>query len=76
MFHSLEQAARGIGLHVNSYKTQFMKFNQDSAISSLNGKLLKVVNEFVYLSSNISSTESNINICLGNVWTAIDRMKM
>ena len=29
---------------------------------SLNGKLLKLVKQFIYLSSNISSTESDVNI--------------
>ena len=29
--------------------------------NSYNGKLLKLVNQFIYLSSNISSTESNVN---------------
>ena len=26
----------------------------------------------MYLSSNISSTESNVNICMGKLWIAID----
>ena len=46
--HSLKQAARGFGLYVNSDKTDFTCFDQDSAIS-LNGKPLKIVEEFVYL---------------------------
>ena len=37
--HSLEQMARHIDLNVNSDKTEFMCFNQDGAISSLNGSL-------------------------------------
>ena len=71
---SLEQATRGIGLYENSDKTRFMCFNKDGAISSLNGKPLKFVDQFIYLSSNISSTESNVNICIGKVRTAIDRL--
>ena len=46
---------------MNSDKTEFMCFNQDGAIS-LNDKSLKLVDEFIYLSSNISSTESDVNI--------------
>ena len=38
---SLEQAVRGIGLYVNSDKTEFMYFNQDGAIS-FNRKPLKL----------------------------------
>ena len=39
------------------------------SISSLNGKLLK----FLYFSSNISSTESDV--CVGKALTTIDRLK-
>ena len=31
--HSLERAAAGIGLHVNTYKTEYMCFNQTGDIS-------------------------------------------
>ena len=62
--HSLEQAARG--LNVNSNETGFMCFKQDGVISTLNSKPLKLIDEFIYLNSNISSTESNENIHIGN----------
>ena len=48
--------------------------NQDGAISSLNGKTLKLVGQFVYLGSNISSTETNVNIHISKAWTAIDKL--
>ena len=51
-----------------------MSFNQDNAISSLNGKPLKLVDQFIYLGSNISSTKSDVNICIGKAWTAIDSL--
>ena len=35
LLHSLEQAAAGIGLHVNAYKTEYMCFNQTGDISTL-----------------------------------------
>ena len=35
---------------------------------------MKLVNQFTYLGSNISSTESNINICIGKAWTVIDKL--
>ena len=38
---------------------------QTYAISSLNGYLLKLVEQFTYLGSNIASTESNGNIYIG-----------
>ena len=37
-----------------------MCFNQDGAIS-LNGNPLKSVDQFMYLSNNISFTESDVN---------------
>ena len=55
-----------------STKTDFMCFNQDAAISSLNSKPLKLVDHFIYLSSKISSTENDINKGIGKAWTVID----
>ena len=73
--HSQEAAAaRSIGLYMNSDKTKFMCFKQDGAISTLNGKPLKLLDHFTYLGSNISSTESNINICIGKAYTALNRL--
>ena len=46
--------------------------NQDGAISSLSGGSIKLVDQFIYLGSNISSTESDVNIRLGKAWSAID----
>ena len=53
-------------------KTELMNFNQDGAISSLNGKPLKWGDQFTYLSSYISSTESHVNIHWGKTCTAIN----
>ena len=46
LLHSLEQAAVGIGLHVNVHKTEYMSFNQTGNISTLNGSSLKLVDKF------------------------------
>ena len=48
LMHSLEQAARGFDLYVNLDKTEFMCFNHEDAISSLNSKPLKL-DQFTYL---------------------------
>ena len=61
LLHSLEPAARGIGLHVNADKMENMYFNQKGDISTLNGGSLKLMDEFTYLGCSISSTENNIN---------------
>ena len=72
--HSLEQAAKGISLFVNSDKKEFMYFNPDGTISSSNGKPLTSLNLFIYLSSTISSTETTVNTCRNKTWTFIDRL--
>ena len=61
MLHSLEQAAGGIGLHVNADKTEYMCFNQRGDISTLKGRPLKQVDKFTYLGRSVSSTEKDIN---------------
>ena len=53
------------GIYVNTNKIEFMCFKQ-GVISTLSGKPLKSVDQFTYLSSNISFTERDINICLMN----------
>ena len=39
-----------------------MCFKQDGVISTLNEKPLKINDQFTYFGSNISSTESSVNI--------------
>ena len=48
-----------------------MPFIQDSTISSLNGKPLKLLNGFIWIGSNISSTETDVNthICKAQIAT-------
>ena len=53
LLHSLEQAASGIGLHVNANKTEYMCFNKKGNISVLNGGSMKQVNKFIYLGSSV-----------------------
>ena len=53
--HSAERAAAAICLHVNAHKTEFMWFNQTGDISTLVGNSLKLVDNFTYLGSSVSS---------------------
>ena len=71
LLHSLKLAAGRIGVPVNANKTGDMCFNRE-VISTLSGGLLKF--KFTYLGDSISSTESDVNICLGKLGTAIDRL--
>ena len=76
LLHNLERAAAGIGLHVNAHKTEFMCFNQKGDISTLDGTSRKLVDNFTYLGSSVSSTEKDIDTRLTKAWTAIDRLSI
>ena len=62
----------GIGLHVNTHKTEYMCFNQTGDISTLNGSSLKLVDKFTYLGSSVSLTKTDIDMQLAKAWTAIN----
>ena len=61
LLHSLEWAAAGICLHVNSHKTEYMCFNQRGDTSTLNSSFLKLIDKFTYRGSSASSTETWIS---------------
>ena len=46
---SLERVVAGIGLHVNTHKTEYMCFKQIGDISTQNDISLKLVDQFTYL---------------------------
>ena len=73
LLYSLEYAAEGIGFVVNANKTEFVCF-KGVGISTLSSKPWKLVDQFTYFGSNISSTESDFIIHLGETRTAIDRL--
>ena len=76
LLHSLERAAAGIGLYVNAHKTKYMCYNQTGNITTLDGASVKLVDEFTYLGSSVSSTEKDIDTRLTKAWTAIDRLSI
>ena len=76
LLHSLERAAAGIGLHVNAHKTEYMCYTQTGNITTLDGASLKLVDNFTYLGSSVSSTENDIDTRLTKAWTAIDRLSI
>ena len=57
LLHSLERAAAGIGLHVNTDKTEYMCFNQRGDISTLNGSFLKLVGAVSHQPSKTSTCD-------------------
>ena len=74
--HSLERASAGIGLYVSAHKMEYMCFNQTSDISTLNGRSLELVDNFTYLGSIVSSSETVINTRLAKAWAAIVRLSV
>ena len=70
LLYSLDQRAWRISFHVDANKTEYSCFKREGPISTLRGKLSKVVDKFTYLESNITSTESDIKIHLAQAWTA------
>ena len=73
-FIVFEQVAKGTGLDANLDENRLHLFKPNGAISILNVKPIKLVDDFSYLSSNISSTESDDSICFGKAWNAIERL--
>ena len=74
LLHYVETAAREIGLYINVKKTEYIACNQEGQIQSLDGTNIKSVKEFVYLGSNIQSTERDIAIRKGKAWGALDAL--
>ena len=54
----------------------FLCFKQDGAIFTLSSNSLKLVDQFTYLGSYISLTKSDVNIHIGKVWIAIDKLSI
>ena len=72
LLHILKKSAAFIGLHVNATKTKYMCYDQGSTTKTLNKTLLRKVDDFVYLSNNIASTEKDVLIRISKAWTALD----
>ena len=70
--YSLELAERDNDLYLKSVKTDFIGFNLHFSICSLNAKILKLIDQFIYPGSNIFSTKSDINMRIVKAWTATD----
>ena len=52
LLHILEKSAAFIGLHINATKTEYMCYNQNGTIETLNKTLLKKVDD-LYISAAI-----------------------
>ena len=56
--------------------SELMYFKQDGAISKLNVKPRKLLDQFTYHGTNISSIDSNVSICIEKAWSVIDRLSI
>ena len=71
LLHSMEQAAAGIGLHVNASKTEYT-----GDISTLDGSSLKLVDKFIYQGNSVSPTKKDIDTRVTKAWTATDNLSI
>ena len=74
LLNCLEQAAGDIGLNINASSTVCVLSEKE--LPTLSGKSLKLVDQFTYLGSNISLTESDVNIHQAKSRNAFDRLSI
>ena len=74
LLHCLEESANDVGLFVNAKKTEYMGYNQPQrdTMKTKAGKILKPVNSFVYLGSQISATEKDFEINRAKAWKVLN----
>ena len=77
LLQSLEQASNGVGLYLNETKTECLNrclSDADLVVKTLSGSALKMVDDYVYLGSFISSSEKDFNTRKGMAWSACNDM--
>ena len=67
LWDSRQQASKILGLNQNRNKTELITLKQEGSISTLSGKSLKLVGQFTHFGSNVTSTESYVNIHIASV---------
>ena len=79
-FHKFDSLLIAIHAYIYSlrrrYRYIYVCFNQAGHISTLDGTSLKLVDNFTYLGSSVSSTEKDIDTKLTKAWTAIDKLSV
>jgi hypothetical protein len=69
--------SNGVGLYHNETKTECLNrclSNADLLVKTLSGSSLKMVEDYVYLGSFISSSEKDFNTRKGMAWSACNDM--
>ena len=54
-----------------SFTSLSNEFNQEGAISTLTGSLLKLGDKFMYLGSSISSTKTDVNMLHSQIYRCV-----
>ncbi|WP_143215098.1 reverse transcriptase domain-containing protein, partial [Acinetobacter baumannii] len=73
---AVERECRKVGLQLNAKKTKVMAFNtDDAAVSTKDGTVLEVVDDFKYLGAYIGSTEKELKLRRALAWSALHSMK-
>ena len=74
---SLEGAANCVGLYLNESKTEYMNYTSSTNVfdmKTINGYILKCVEDYCYLGSHISSSEKDFKIRKGMAWSACNSL--
>ena len=76
LLHSLERPVNRVGLHMNCNKTEYIlvKDCEHEEVKSLNGNMLKQVDDFKYLGSYISSSKIDFEIKKAQVWVPCNKL--
>jgi hypothetical protein len=77
LLQSLEQASNSVGLYLNEKKTEYYdkcQSNPIHQIKTLNGGILKEVDDYKYLGSYISSSEKDFLTRKAMAWSACNDM--
>jgi hypothetical protein len=83
LLRTIEKYAQQVGLYLNAKKTEIMicSGNMDrhkdttTPVYALDGTLIKVVDDFKYLGSWINNSMKDVNVRIGQAWTAATKMR-
>ena len=71
----IEEAAALVGLSINPSKMEYMKYNlEEGQITSLDGNLLKEVDDYKYLGAWISSSKKDISTRIAIAWSTAHKL--
>ena len=74
LLNFLEESGKTVGLKVIIKKTQHVNINSNKTVKSIDGEVLKNVDNFIYLGSEIESTNIEIKIRNTKSWAALEKL--